>query len=506
MKKLLIILTLVSFGFLTVYSQNSIVTIPDSNFLLALIKRGVDINRDAKISHTEAEAITTLFLEAEGISDLTGIEAFLNLETLDCSGNQLSTLDVSYNTTLNLLKCSDNSLIFLEGLYNTSLTELWCDFNELTYLEVSGNASLSHLNCSGNKLTTLDVSENTVLTGLLCSSNELSTLDVSKNTDLLALRCSGNSLTNLDLLNNTDLTVLRCHNNQLSNLDVSNNTALTELWCNSNELTSLDVSKNINLEILSCADNKLTGFDLSNVTALWYLNCGGNSTINLDVSDNPNLIELYLGDMRNLTNVCVWALPFPTEGVKVYSKGSPYVNFTYDCAPPELNIDEIHKPDHLEVTSSEDGMIWLLPEMKDRIITEICDACIDSVKTVANVPVDLSLDSCKNIRVYWLYASDFDGNVSEPISFNYIFVLGMEGKTESSVKIYPNPASAILTVETRKSGPYSIEITSLSGQMIYKREMEGTTIQLDISFLHQGEYFIIIRSKNYLRTGKLLKL
>jgi hypothetical protein len=506
MKKLLTILTLVCFGLPQVYTQNYDVNIPDNNLLQALIERGVDINGDEKISHAEAEAVTTLNLEAEGISDLTGIEAFLNLETFDCSGNQLSTLDVSYNTALSLLKCSDNSLIFLEGLNNTSLTELWCDFNELTYLEVSGNASLSHLNCSGNKLTTLYVSDNTALTGLWCNSNELTSLDVSKNTVLNALICSGNSLNILDLLNNAALTKLRCHGNQLANLDVSNNTALTELWCNSNELTSLDVSKNTNLEVFNCANNILTSLDLSNETALWYLNCGGNNMINLDISANPKLNELYLGDMRNLMNVCVWTLPFPTEGVNVYSKGSPYVNFTDDCTPPEiLNVGE--QPGHLEVTSSEDGNIWLLPGKKDRILDQIRDACIDSVEILANDPVNLSLASCKKVGVYWLYASDMNGNVSEPVSYTHrSFTLGNKVKSDEIFRMYPNPANSILTIETQQSGSCTIEITSITGQLIYKKEVEGASIQLDISSLHQGVYFITIRSRNSVRTGKLQKL
>ena len=506
MKKLLTILTLICIGIPHVYTQKNDVNITDVNFLQTLIKKGVDINGDGKISHTEAEAVITLYLEAEGISDLTGIEAFLNLQTLDCSGNQLSTLDVSYNTQLKLLKCSDNSLIYLEGLNNTSLTELWCDFNELTYLEVSGNPSLSYLNCSGNKLNTLYVSENTALTGLWCNGNELNSLDVSKNTALTTLVCSGNNLTTLDLVKNTSLTTLRCHGNRLESLDISKNTALTELWCNSNELTGLDVSGNLNLEVLNCADNQLIGLEMPEMKYLWYLNCGGNAMINLDLTGNPNLKEIYLENMRSLTNVCVWNLPFPVEGVNVYAEASPNVNFSDDCAPPVINLEGQY-PDPMVVKSSENGIIWLVPTKKDRIFSQICDACIDSFTIDANVPVDLCLDSCKNIGQYWLYASDSEGNVSEPVFFTYFGpTSGIKDKVDETFRIYPNPANSMLNIVNMQAATYRIEITTLNGQLVYKKELEGTTNQLNISCLSQGEYIITIRSRDSVRTGKLLKL
>lgn len=73
------------------------VTIPDNNFLNALIELGVDTNGDGIISTAEAEAITFLNVSHKSISDITGIEAFVNL---DCSSNQLTTLDISNNTAL----------------------------------------------------------------------------------------------------------------------------------------------------------------------------------------------------------------------------------------------------------------------------------------------------------------------------------------------------------------------------------------------------------------------
>ncbi len=65
------------------------VDIPDVNFKNALIRAGVDTDENGEISYTEAEAITSLDVSSlyiSDISDMTGIEAFVNLKELDVSG------------------------------------------------------------------------------------------------------------------------------------------------------------------------------------------------------------------------------------------------------------------------------------------------------------------------------------------------------------------------------------------------------------------------------------
>ena len=163
------------------------VTIPDNNFLNALIELGFDTNGDGFISPAEAKAITFLAVSGNIISDLTGIEAFVNLDTLYCSFNLLTSLDVSNNTALEFLYCDFNQLTTLDVSNNTNLQELYCSDNQLTSLDVSINTALTYLGCYGNQLTTLDVSNNTALIYLRCGRNQLTTLDVSNNSTLAGL-------------------------------------------------------------------------------------------------------------------------------------------------------------------------------------------------------------------------------------------------------------------------------------------------------------------------------
>lgn len=81
MKRVLLTFSIIVLGSLPLFSQN--VSIPDTAFLAALIEEGVDTNKDSLISYEEAEAVTELNISGESykmgnISDMTGIEAFVN--------------------------------------------------------------------------------------------------------------------------------------------------------------------------------------------------------------------------------------------------------------------------------------------------------------------------------------------------------------------------------------------------------------------------------------------
>ena len=56
--------------------------------------------------------------------------------------------------------------------------------------------------CSGNKITSLNLSNNTQLNDLDCSNNNLKSLNISKNTDLHELDCRKNKIKSLDASKN----------------------------------------------------------------------------------------------------------------------------------------------------------------------------------------------------------------------------------------------------------------------------------------------------------------
>ncbi|SHG12468.1 Por secretion system C-terminal sorting domain-containing protein [Flavobacterium johnsoniae] len=89
--------------------------IPDPNFEKALIKAGIDYRElDGKVLTANILLITGVNLSGNNINDLTGIEGFLNLQTLNCKTNNLTSLDLSKNIDLTSVNCSENKLINLD--------------------------------------------------------------------------------------------------------------------------------------------------------------------------------------------------------------------------------------------------------------------------------------------------------------------------------------------------------------------------------------------------------
>ena len=192
MKKTLLFLSVFLSAHL--FAQN--VNIPDANFKSYLVgNSAINTNSDTEIQLSEASAFTgTIDCNGQNIYDLTGIEAFTALISLNCQGNQIASLDLSTNTALETIYCGVNQLTSLDLSSNTSLTFLDCFGNQLTSLDVSNNTSLGLMGCGSNQLASLDVSNNTVLTVLFCDNNQLECLNVKNgnNTYLINLLASGN--------------------------------------------------------------------------------------------------------------------------------------------------------------------------------------------------------------------------------------------------------------------------------------------------------------------------
>ena len=131
--------------FFLVSSLSAQITIPDLNFKNALVNTlctdsdnngsydaDVDTNNDGEIQISEALLVANLKVSNNNISNLTGIESFINLTNFDCSNNQI-------------VSASFNSLINLEGLV--------CNNNWFTIIDL-GQTSVMWFNCRNNPYLT----------------------------------------------------------------------------------------------------------------------------------------------------------------------------------------------------------------------------------------------------------------------------------------------------------------------------------------------------------------
>lgn len=271
------------------------VYIPDPNFKAALVAdASINSNSDGQIQNSEAWVFSgAIDVNNQGISDLTGLEAFISLTELHCYSNSLTSLDVTANTALSILDFRFNNVSGpVDVSNNMALTKLDCNENPLGSLDISNNIALEILGCKSTSLTSLDVSNNPALQVLWCPSNSLANLDLSSNPALEHLSFEDNSLSNIDLSSNPSLLSLHASYNNLSSLDLSANSALEYLNCSYNNLSSLDLSSNPLLTFISCVDNNLTSLDVGSHTLIEQLYCGANSITTLDISLSTALQEL----------------------------------------------------------------------------------------------------------------------------------------------------------------------------------------------------------------------
>ena len=103
---------------------------PDDNFRNYLLEQ--DYGKDGVLTEAEIRNITVMDVSEKDIKSLKGIEYFTALDSLDCSVNELTSLDVSKNTALTNLNCRSNKLTALDVSKNTALNVLTCCGNQIS--------------------------------------------------------------------------------------------------------------------------------------------------------------------------------------------------------------------------------------------------------------------------------------------------------------------------------------------------------------------------------------
>ena len=196
--------------------------------------------KDGRLSKAERDAVTTISIDNQNCTDLTGIAYFANLTTLSCKQNRLNELDLKYNV---------------------NLTELDCSYNHLTTLDVSNNAKLRILECSNDDMEKLNLGDITNLRWLLCPENNLTELDVSKNRYLERLHCRYNNLRRLVIGNTYSLTMLYLLGNHLTSLDLYHKGEIDNFDYDPQSYT-IDVNEDGTFDLSSLPE----GFDASKTT------------------------------------------------------------------------------------------------------------------------------------------------------------------------------------------------------------------------------------------------
>lgn len=107
-----------------------------------------------------------------------------------------------------------------------------------------------------------------------------------------------------------------------------------------------------------------------------------------------------------------------------------------------------------------------------------------------SIPVYYDIDTTLNPTTFWTLFSDINENASNT----------------NSLRIYPNPVSALLTIETEqltKEG--TVTIININGQELIRQRIKNSTTQIDINKLTSGIYFVKLVTNKIVEVRKIIK-
>jgi hypothetical protein len=102
---------------------------------------------------------------------------------------------------------------------------------------------------------------------------------------------------------------------------------------------------------------------------------------------------------------------------------------------------------------------------------------------------DVALTSCDVDSLY---------NIPNPTTVGFSY-----NNIDENIKIFPNPASNILTIECPQSAV--IEITDIQGQLIESINTTCSKTIIDVTSFPKGIYFIHATTQNSIATNKFIK-
>ncbi len=391
MIKLRTVLSVLLFALISLLTPTSAqeVTIPDPGLNAAV---RATLNKPVgPLTQQDMLGLTFLNAHDRNISNLAGLEAARNLNTLLLFNNQLTNFSLPTLTNLASLTLSGNSLTNVSlpaGLKN--LFSLLIGNNPLTQLTLPADLTgLEELGLQNCQLTSFNLPPLPGLGVLDLSLNALTNVSLPGGlTNLLLLRLSENSLTNFTVpagltrlgelyldenqltsftlpTGMTNLHVLDLSFNQLTNLTwPGDQRQLISLELDHNRLTSLTLPPGLtNLVNLNLSSNQLTSVTLPpDLTHLTSLALDGNPLTQLVLSE-PQATNLA-ATLVTLQNQGIPVFPYPLD-IKLTKLIQPVGAFRFGITGPPgfytvLNSTNLTDWSRLDVVNNPLGSVFFL--------------------------------------------------------------------------------------------------------------------------------------------------
>ena len=303
---------------------DSPINIPDANFKAALQKL-FRKSATEEITVRDARSITSLNVSNLEISDLTGIEHFINLTSFNVQRNRLSGLVLPSLPKLRELDASNNQIgaVSLESSKLPALEVLLLEANELVELVLDGFP----------ELYLVDLRENDLVTLVLRDLAAISTVHQGNGRAALAVNIYGNPLKSLTVANLAafsslplgglgtlesvvlsdlpELALLNVSGNRLSGLVLPSLPKLRELDASNNQIgaVSLESSKLPALEVLLLEANELVELVLDGFPELYLVDLRENDLVTLVLRDLAAISTVHQGNGRAALAVNIYGNP-----------------------------------------------------------------------------------------------------------------------------------------------------------------------------------------------------
>ncbi|WP_289037170.1 gliding motility-associated C-terminal domain-containing protein [uncultured Zobellia sp.] len=380
--------------------------IPDANFEKFLVDQGIDTNGlNGNILDVDAQAITDLNISTNDITNFTGLEAFVNLLTLNLGLNDFITVPLTTLTSLEELVFDDNDV--LAGLDLTQNTNL-----RILNIGATGNGGTP-------PIPSLDISQNTLLEDIyiyaftsladiilpqtatlknikiIASAEDV--FDFTNHSGLEELWLNQNtSTTNITLpASKTTLTKLDIRNQRVSSVDLSGFNTLEDvnlggtevetlllptstvlrrltitrhklpsvfsfasvpnleiLYVTSNLLTTafdVDITSNTLLDDLDLSSNKMENLNMTQNTLLTEVNVSRNALVTFDTSQNT-LLEDLNASTNNITSLDL-SQNVALENLNLNTNELPTIDLTTNIELENLNLGTNQIPT-LDITTN----------------------------------------------------------------------------------------------------------------------------------------------------------
>ena len=341
----------------TSYSNNCnacVVAIPDVNFKNAVLNHlpVIDTDNDGEIQCSEAAAVTGMLNVAnKSIVDTTGLEAFINITRLAMFNNNVTTIDLTFNTQIQQLLLETNQLTTIDVSMLSFLTDFKAHSNQLTTANLANgnNTNMNRMHLHGNlSLTCIQidagftppnnntwVKDNTANYNVNCTPCIVNIPDVNFKNAVLnhipvidtnndgEIQCSEAAavtgmlnVANKSIVDTTGLeafmniTRLAMFRNTIQNIDLTFNTQIRQLLLETNQLTTIDVSMLSFLTDFKAHSNLLINVNLANGNNanMHRMQLQGNSSltcIKIDTGFTPPTNNTWLKDSSaNYTTSC----------------------------------------------------------------------------------------------------------------------------------------------------------------------------------------------------------